>query len=90
MFLTYSQNFVQMRQMEITYDEENKQFHVSPLPEDYSKKKKGKKEMSFTEPLGLVPLVEPDSEQTAAYYLAAAGGEWVPNSDAVSIVFVIL
>ena len=97
MFLTYSRNFVQGRTMEITYDEEVKQFHVtdiSPLVVDHSGRKKGrkesKKEMLFEEPKGPVPLVGPDCDKTAAAYLAAAGGEWKTDSKFVSIVFVIL
>ena len=69
--------------MEITYDEKRKQFRVKPP----GKKDSGKNEMTFDKPKGLVPLVG-ESRQTAAYYVAAAGGEWV--SDSVSMVIVVL
>ena len=78
--------------MEIRYDEKEKQFRISPLPEDYAetkKGKKGKKEMTFVKPEGFVPLVGHNCLKTAAGYLAAAGGQWLPNSKSVSIVFVI-
>jgi hypothetical protein len=72
--------------MEITYNEKEKQCYINPLLEDHSEKK----EMSFRKPVGFVPLAPPldHPDQTVAYYLAAAGGEWVPES--VSIVFVVL
>ena len=93
MFLTYSRNFGQDRKMEIIYDEKQKQFRIIPLLADSfgKRKKKSKaKEMTFEKPVGLVPLVGPGSAQTVAYYLAAAGGEWEPYPNWVSIVFVIL
>lgn len=73
--------------MEITYDEKEKQFHVTDIL--LRPKKKEEKEMTFEPPKGLVPLVGPDCNNTAAGYLAAASGKWL-SSQPVSIVFVIL
>ena len=76
--------------MEITYDEKEKQFHVTDiLLRPRTKKKTNEKEMTFEPPKGLVPLVGPDCNNTAAGYLAAASGKWL-SSQPVSIVFVIL
>ena len=87
MFL--SGNFVQNRKMEITYDKN--QFQITPLPDDY----KGEIELPFNKPKGLVRVTAAGSEasklsfieNTAACYLAAAGGQWKRE---VSIVFVTL
>jgi hypothetical protein len=87
MFLTNSRNFVQKRKMEITYDK-REGFLINSLDKGYS----GNTEMSFTRPVGLVHLVYPECRNTAAGYLAAAGGEWsrVSDSKSVSIIFVNL
>lgn len=87
MLLTYGRNFVQNnRKMEITYDNDKKQFRIRPFIDDDSETK----EMTFTKPVGLVPLVALNCDKTAAGYLAAAGGEWQPDSQLVSIVVAIL
>lgn len=70
--------------MEITY---KKQFHIKHLEqqEDFFEVK----ELLFTKPKGLVRVTSKDTiEDTAACYLAAAGGQW--ESAPVSMVFVIL
>ena len=87
MFLTNGRNLVQKRKMEITYNKEEKQFYISSFTADFVKK-----EMTFKKPAGFVPLVLPNCLETAAGYLAAAGGEWswVDDPKFVSIVFVIL
>ena len=83
-FFSCSRNFVQNNKMAITNDRDSG-FHLSELshyhPENI--------ETSLTKPVGLVPLVKPSTiENTAACYLAAAGGTWLHET--VSIVFVIL